>query len=192
MRYLIVMIAMLTFSGAKTQPDLICWQGVKCLKVEDFQGMDKSDSIASAIGMVPKPGALSTIEVKVRSVSYDSINKYRFVGYFNKNLSWIDKEGNLLSHEQTHFNIQELILRRANKRLDSIYRYTGEKVNYDSLMDVLSNEMDNMGNEFDLMTSHGAVVEYNEKWVERIASEVETLDQYGVSCESKTGSGSTH
>ncbi|MFY0652969.1 MAG: hypothetical protein JXQ96_13085 [Cyclobacteriaceae bacterium] len=132
-----------SLSIAQKQYDPICWTGVKCLKVSDFRGNAVVDSISAIIGG-KKPAGLSSLPIEHHIVEYDTINLYRLVGYFERDLSWLDEDGALLSHEQTHFNIQQLVIRRTNKLLDSIFYNAGTKINYDSLFNEIMISLDSL------------------------------------------------
>lgn len=162
----------------------ICWNGISCLAIDDFKlnrYSSSADSIALLLGG-KKPSALSSIVIKHHKVSYDTINKYRLKGVFEKNLSWLNINKSLLLHEQTHFNINQLMLRETNKVLDSVFHNSGTKLNYDSLINRTYKQLDSLQNKFDKETNSGADIHSNKEWADMIGKLVVKLDEYGIEC----------
>lgn len=152
--------------------NLIPYSEIHKLKTDDFLSF-------STPGSSKKAYTVLKYETKT-VVSNDSIVEFRLVCYFVRNQSWMkEKSTSLLSHEQTHFDIGELYMRKL--------RMLVLKVKYSpsvSIKRLIDNKLDSLmkaeqiQEKYDLETNHSLNKEKQKEWEIRIQKELNDLSEY--------------
>lgn len=105
---------------------------------------------------------------------------YELNSYFNPAKSWVkDKTDLILGHEQGHFDIAEIYIR---KLYQAVKQYTFNKKTYKTdLRDIyqrIVKEKDSFQNEYDAATHHSINVEQQKIWEAKIKATLKELDDY--------------
>ncbi len=105
---------------------------------------------------------------------------YELNSYFNPAKSWVkDKTDLILGHEQGHFDIAEIYIR---KLYQAVQAYTFNKKTYKTdLRDIyqrIAKEKDDFQNEYDAATHHSINVEQQKIWEAKIKATLKELDAY--------------
>ena len=178
MRSLLVlmMIAAFAIANADAQPkdcaNCIPWTVNRKLKWSDFQGKPKQLSPNEALtdsGM--------SIELKCDGTTSKAVVRC----YFNPNSSWTKStdSDHLLRHEQLHFDITELFVRKLRKQLakfgddcEALAKHIDEyyKRNY--------KEFVAYQDQYDHETQHSLDKEKQAYWEEKVARELAELNSY--------------
>ena len=107
--------------------------------------------------------------------------QYELFALFDKKKSWTVSDSKaLLAHEQVHFDISELVLRKMRKKFLEHNFKDLNGVNYmiDSTFEEASNERDRLNREYDKETNHSRNKEQQLEWQKRIEEEIEELSDY--------------
>lgn len=138
------------------------------LETSDFKGPIKYQ------GTMAGAAITSNFELVKDSVS----NKLYFVAFMRKDLSFINYEKvansveGTLKHEQLHFDIAELIARKANKLLFN------KKSNSVKIEIKMEKELRKLQDKFDNETFHGNNESKNNYYTFYIEEELEKLDEF--------------
>lgn len=101
---------------------------------------------------------------------------------FSINTSWVIKKyetGELLKHEQLHFDIIELFARKLRKRiLNTKITTKGTQEQLKKLQTDLQNEENAYQNLYDKQTDHSRNKQKQKEWGEKIAKELKELEDY--------------
>src|SRR3989338_1059102 len=118
--------------------------------------------------------------------------------YFYKNLSWVKSEHasdmSLLNHEQKHFDITEIQVRKTNEIVaaeflgkqfacpsgQSQYDAINEKISQDlqSAIDQITQETSQMNLDYDAQTNHGMDPQMQQEWDDYIANLLDYYDTF--------------
>lgn len=157
---------MLAFSPSQ-ELQKISWKEHQQLTWEDFQGSPQRGSRYAA-------SASTGIHFTYSYSSGKEIQlQYSVTSFFNKNESWVLPEradANLLGHEQTHFDITELHARILRKRLAEKKFSKNIKSEIERIYLQVEHERKKMQNRFDSETKHGADLQKERYWEEKIAA----------------------
>ncbi len=150
---------------------LIIWSSDRKLAWEDFKGVKKDSSFTTA-------ETLSGISL----IPYSSDNKnykYKVYAYFDIYNSFTNNNDNedLLRHEQLHFDISELFARKIRKEFDLESKKTTNP-RYMKIYKRLMSEYKHYQFLYDLETTHGVILDEQEKWQKKVALELDSLKQY--------------
>jgi hypothetical protein len=174
----IIVVVVFQFSTdalSQTSDSLKCWSNEDRLKWSDFRGVKPTDAnsshlkAASAIRMIPTPFRKGDI------LSY----KVKLV--FRKYEAWkTDTTEYLLAHEQLHFDIAELSVRKLRKAIRGIARANPNPTSEDffSVIEKAYVESGNMQAAYDEDTAHGVITEAQAKWKEKVCLELKKLQDF--------------
>lgn len=110
----------------------------------------------------------------------DSIS-FKINNYFNRNKSWVLKNSltdDLLQHEQLHFNIDQLYVRKMRKKVIELRISKAEEAKYYQVINELIQERNIVQKEFDDETAHSLVTKNQKKWELKICKELVDLKKY--------------
>jgi hypothetical protein len=157
-----------------SKPNSIAYNKQKPLRYEDFTGPADAKGFemaatVSGIGVTYTP----------QSVNGQLVINVTVTPFFNKGLSWFKpagKKANVLSHEQTHFDITALY---ACKLINTLRNTTFTKDNYDALLEQLriKNQKESIEEEdaYDKETSHGTLSAKQQAWEKKIKEKLKTV-----------------
>lgn len=148
-------------SKVSTKEDgLILWNAETHLTWDDFQGTPDSTSSYKA---------MTYSRIKTKSELFDDSIVFEISCRFTCNKSWSkDKESaKLLSHEQLHFNISELITRKIRKGYlahASKDIHKTAKILNDLYSKCVNDTLNSINNKYDTETAHGTIEKKQKEW----------------------------
>jgi hypothetical protein len=154
----------------------IIWNNDYKLKWSDFKGIPDKNSSYNAV---------TSSRLQVKDIQYSNeIVEYELMAVFQKNKSWTKSDGiDLLAHEQLHFDIAELVMRKARKKFLEHKFENLEGVNnmINLIIKQAGQEGFELGEQYDNETEHGIHKENQKKWQKKIENELDALKQYSPS-----------
>jgi len=175
---LIIMLGNGSAQAQETCKDCIAWSATRPLVWDDFRGRPNAASHNKAVtdsGM---------------SITFSCENRKAVVGlnvYFNPNRSWtkVTDSDHLLAHEQLHFDITELFVRKLRKQLAAlgtdcaqVNKYIQDYYdrNYEALMQYQQ--------KYDKETRHSIDAVEQKRWEAKVAAEMKALAEFSSKEES--------
>ena len=158
----------------QTNSDTIVWSEHNELQWSDFKG--KSDTISNH-------KAMTYVQVTLNPKEYSDSIVIHVKTLFFRNKSWTKNNESieLLSHEQLHFNIAELISRKIRKQFSS-YEYSDVNLAYKILQEIYDDHYPKMLREYnykyDHDSNHGTIKEQQREWELKIAKELKEMKEY--------------
>lgn len=161
--------------------DTLFWNKTNKLKYDDFKSNADTINFKNifAYSMLVSPinwyGKNDTIYIKIKN---GFIKQQSFFIRGNKN-----EDDNLLSHEQGHFNIQEIELRRFIKALFSVtyQNYNQFRDYYTKQLTLYKERKKIVQKQYDSETDLSRNVVKQKEWNEKIAKELKELENYSNS-----------
>ncbi|REC78670.1 DUF922 domain-containing protein [Chryseobacterium elymi] len=121
----------------------------------------------------------------VKSTNSKSPVKIEVTAIFNEDRSWKDvKRINdyILLHEQKHFDIAELFVRKFRKEIQEKIKTSGDyDKNFNAVYSKISNDYKNFQMSYDRITQHGMNKEKQAEYNAIIAEELDHLKSYKAS-----------
>jgi hypothetical protein len=121
----------------------------------------------------------------VKSTNPKSPVKIEITAIFNEDMSWKDvKRINdyILLHEQKHFDIAELFVRKFRKEIAEKIKTSGDyNKNFNAVYSRISNDYKNFQMSYDKITEHGMNKEKQAEYNAHIAEELDNLKSYKAS-----------
>ncbi|SFS80998.1 DUF922 domain-containing protein [Lutibacter maritimus] len=159
---------------------IIEWDENQKLTWSDFLDKpDENDSVGDALTSYKIEIVPSNVVVDEN----DRIQNFRNLtvkANFYKYHSWyIENTDDLLEHEQLHFDIAELFARKMRKEFIKMQNDNESKFDiYSNCYSRLWKECRIMQQQYDYETSHGREKAMNQKWFDKIRSEINKLNEY--------------
>ena len=156
-------LLMMCFGGAAQNTDTIHWRSDYKLKWEDFQGIPDTTT---------NWGAITTTSFSYKIIIENGYKVVKTTSLFLKKSSWVRLNYvNIISlrHEQTHFDINELILNRFC--LEIKQRKFTENTSNDEIKkigDDYCNQVKLMEHDYDLETNYGHDEIKQDEWTKKI------------------------
>ena len=161
---------------AQENSSSIIWSEVQKLKWKDFQGTPQKDSSHFAISST---GSVFTTYIEEGKDS--AIITFETYATFNRDSSWGKKWGRssyLLKHEQTHFDITELFVRKLRKALTE-YHFSGNyKSEIQRMVAYFDHERNKKQDQYDYETRHSLNEAEQVKWNQYIADELKRFESF--------------
>ena len=101
--------------------------------------------------------------------------------HFYPEKSWykFDKnDSHILAHEQLHFNITELFVRKFRQRIEDVKVSNNVREQLKTIHNKINNEVSEMQNKYDAETNHSRNVEAQVKWQLFVEAELNKLSKY--------------
>ncbi|MGC5746591.1 DUF922 domain-containing protein [Chryseobacterium sp. NFX27] len=121
----------------------------------------------------------------VKSTNPKSPVKIEIMAIFNEDRSWKDvKKINdyILLHEQKHFDIAEMFVRKFRKEIQEKIKTSGDyNKNFKAVYSKISNDYKNFQMSYDRITEHGMNKEKQAEYNAIIAEELDNLKSYKAS-----------
>jgi hypothetical protein len=162
----------------KVPPMSILWSATRRLTWADFQGSPQMTSEAAAI---------TAYAITYEATCDGSSLSARIVSAFLPEQSWVKpallvrspQSDNALNHEQTHFDLSEVSVRRMRKKLkdlDNPCRRPPDDLY--ALVDPIISEDGEAQRRYDLESSHGRDAAGQAKWDATVARDLRALARY--------------
>ena len=158
-------------SAVVDERSTITWNEFYKLQWHDFQGDPQESSIGDA-GTV--------VQIKAKPYLVKKQVRYDVYALFNRKKSWArDYSESLLAHEQLHFDIAELYARKIRKKIRELNdRGVNDVKKYNTAIQFLLQESNEVDAQYDLETLHGALSKKQASWVKKVKGELAALNQY--------------
>lgn len=121
----------------------------------------------------------------VKSSNPKSAVKIEITAIFNEDRSWKDSKrmsDYILLHEQKHFDIAELFVRKFRKEVEEKIKTSGDyDKNFKAVYHKISNDYKNFQISYDKITEHGMNKEKQAEYNALIAEEIDQLKSYKAS-----------
>lgn len=178
---LILILFLGFFSNAKSQQlqEKIPWEEGVSLNWNDFKAKSPENSKFKA-----NTNTGITYSWGLRIEKGNETLTYEVHSFFYPKLSWVEqgsKNNHLLQHEQTHFDITELHVRKLRKGLYEIeLNQLNQNVRkiLNDLYETIENERSLMQEEYDRQTNHSLNREAEVKWQKLVREELFKLKSY--------------
>ncbi|MBL7833916.1 MAG: DUF922 domain-containing protein [Cyclobacteriaceae bacterium] len=157
---------------------LKCWEEGNKLIWTDFKGTKPNSQELSPLK------AISAIKIIPLAVRKNGKLHYDIKLSFARYESWIiEKSEQLLKHEQLHFDIGELSVRKLRKKLFEISEVKLNPTYQDFFpaIEAAYHETAQMHEAYDNETSHGLIIEIQNEWEARVNQELNSLRQFSSS-----------
>lgn len=158
-------------SSNNSTPQAIEWNEFYELRWDDFAGKRPGDAAGDA-GTV--------VQIKARPFLIKDKVHYDVYALFVKEKSWAEAyTAPLLAHEQLHFDIAELYARKIRKKISELQAENVKDVDaYNLSIQELLQESNEIDMQYDVETLHGAMVEKQKEWTERVNAELNGLRKF--------------
>ncbi len=158
---------------------IIFWDEDNKLTKSDFKGSVIDSIKTKQFGITPT--AVSFIGLSIIYKHVQGNLQVSIKSYFDRNKSFYrDSIGkSTLDHEQCHFDISELYVRKMRKKISNLKRkniYTEKAFN--AVIDSLNVERYKYNDKFDFDTFYGSIESVQNEWIERIQSELNELSDF--------------
>lgn len=157
--------------------DTILWSSEYKLKWADFQSSpDKKSPFSALSHCLFDYKSVPTFENQMMVLNI------RIFACFAKKGSWVQsdkKQDILLSHEQLHFDICELYVRRLRKKIsETKFNLLHSDVQFKELFDEAWKSYQDAQNRYDEESEHGLVDEYQKSWATQVRIELDELKEF--------------
>ncbi|MGK6341293.1 DUF922 domain-containing protein [Chryseobacterium sp. DT-3] len=159
----------------------IIWQEDRKLVWDNFKSSVNRESILNVAAYTHCGWEYSV----VKSTNPKSPVKIEITAIFNEDRSWKDvKKINdyILLHEQKHFDIAELFVRKFRKEIEEKIKTSGDyDKNFKTVYSKISNDYKKFQMSYDRITQHGMNKEKQAEYNAIIAEELDNLKSYKAS-----------
>jgi predicted secreted Zn-dependent protease len=170
--FLFLLFPLIAVQGQNDE-DLIQWTASRKLTWADYKARPDKNSDAAAS---------TTTTIAVSYNMKEGSFSYAITCKFSRDLSWgLHKTDYILSHEQGHFDIAEIIARKLNKALGE-YQFNKKTYQKDlsKIYNTLMKEKEDMQNTYDRETNHSIKKKEQAAWLEKIATLLDELDEFAT------------
>ncbi len=178
---LLFIVSNTEYTYSQSRSDTLIWSDNQQLEWSDFQG--KMDTIITTDANSTAKAA-SSISFMYSETYFNEENWgwcYKIVAIFIPKDSWcLDKNDILLQHEQLHFDIMELTIRKLRKR---VYELDGilSETRFQEIINLAESEFNLQSDNYDKETLFGTDIKQQLFWENKIARELKELEKYKLS-----------
>ena len=166
------------FFNCFSQKNELIWDSDLKLKWSDFRG-SVNDTILTSNSM--EPNAVSFIGFSLQYLTKNNRLELIIKTYFDMNESYYRDtlQAKLLEHEQCHFDIAELYVRKMRRSI-KLLQQKGifDRAKFSKIIDSLDVARMDENRQFDEDTFYGTFLADQEKWVTKIKEELLELKEY--------------
>ena len=162
----------LALSNEPTQAHrFVEWHANRKLTWNDFQGTPPPN---------PKAAALTSTAIKIDFGYYHEALEYHLYCRFDQDASWGKiRTGQVLAHEQGHFDIAEIYARKLNKALSKFTPDPSQiKREVNAIYDDMMKRYYEAQDDYDLQTNFSIDIRQQQDWLKQIAKDLEDLRAY--------------
>ena len=174
---LVITFCVLMFTLTPPNDEVITWRDDIKLSWKNFKGDPKPDSNAVAVTASGITFEYSVKETQSRIVSFTTTIK----AHFYPNKSWYIKEradNHILAHEQLHFDITELHVRKFRKEVAQLKVSPRLKNELRRLHEKINTDLATMQNLYDTESDNSINKEAQAKWQLFVKKELKALEYY--------------
>lgn len=175
-KYLLIGLLFL-FVGPTSNDETMTWNEARKLSWADFKASPdpKSDAVALTASGITFGYSVKTSNKRI--VGYTTTVE----AHFYPTKSWYIKEKGddyVLGHEQLHFDITELYVRKFRQQLERLVVNQNIKKQMKQIHVAINEALDKTQKEYDAQTNHSINIEAQKYWETFIAEELKNLDKY--------------
>lgn len=178
MKYLsIVLISICLYFPHILEEQTIPWQSSYKLSWDDFKGNPQTDTDAVA---VTASGITFSYSVQTKDSKIISFNT-KAEAHFYPDKSWYLKDRAntyILAHEQLHFDITELHVRKFRKQIEFINVSQNLRSDLDQLHQKINKALYAMQKQYDSESNNSINKEQQAHWIEFVYEELKKLENY--------------
>jgi len=156
---------------AQESRSMLEWNEFYRLSWSDFEGAPVEGTFGDAG---------TAVHIKAKPYYSGDALKYDVYAYFNRAKSWArDTSASLLAHEQLHFHIAELYARKIRKKIAALSAAGNNDIEvYNSAIRKILQESNEVDEQYDLETLHGALPKKQAAWEKKVHEELLLLKDY--------------
>jgi hypothetical protein len=174
-KYLIISILFLFV--ASSNEETITWNDTHKLTWEDFKGSPNPNSDAVALTASGITFGYSVKTTGKRIIDYSTSVEAHF--YPNKSWYFSEKANDyILAHEQLHFDITELYVRKFREQLERLVVNQNIKIQMNQIHVAINEALDKTQKTYDQQTNHSINVDAQNYWENYIKEELKKLEKY--------------
>lgn len=175
-KHLIISILFL-FVGLSSNEETLTWNDARKLTWEDFKASPNPNSDAVALTASGITFGYSVKTTGKRIIDYSTSVEAHF--YPNKSWYLSEKADDyILAHEQLHFDITELYVRKFRAQLERLVVNQNIKIQMNQIHVAINEALDKTQKTYDEHTNHSINVEAQEYWENYIKEELKKLEKY--------------
>ncbi len=176
-KQLIVCFLFLFIGKNISNEETMTWNESRKLTWSDFKANpdENSDAVALTASGITFGYSVKTSGRRIIDFSYTA------EAHFYPNKSWYIKnkgDNYILSHEQLHFDITELYVRKFRQELERLVVNQNVKQQMNQIHLAINEALDKTQGNYDAQTNHSINVEAQKYWQNFIEQELEKLDKY--------------
>ena len=176
LKYFIICIVFL-FVGNNPNEETMTWSESRKLTWADFKATPDANSDAVALTASGITFGYSVKTSGKRIVDFS----YSVEAHFYPRKSWYLKDkgdDHILRHEQLHFDITELYVRKFRQHLKRLVVNQNVKEQMNQIHVAINEALDETQKKYDAQTKHSINVEAQRYWESYVAEELKKLDTY--------------
>ncbi|MFC0605185.1 DUF922 domain-containing protein [Winogradskyella pulchriflava] len=176
LKYVIVCVVFL-FVGMTSNEETMSWNETQKLTWADFKASPDPNSDAVALTASGITFGYSVKTSGRRIIAFTTTVE----AHFYPNKSWYIKDrgdDHILRHEQLHFDITELYVRKFKQQLERLVVNQNIKEQMAQVHTAINEALGKTQKEYDAQTNHSINVEAQRYWESFIADELKKLDEY--------------
>ncbi len=173
----LIFLVFLCFVGNFSNDETIKWSDTKKLTWEDFKGNPNPHSDAVALTASGITFGYSVKTSGKRIIDYATSVE----AHFYPNKSWYLSEkadDHILAHEQLHFDITELYVRKFREQLERLVVNQNIKIQMNQIHVAINEALDNTQKVYDEQTNHSINIDAQNYWENYIKEELKKLEKY--------------
>lgn len=177
LKHIAILLCLVLVTTIKVEPETISWKSSRKLTWADFKGKPKKGTSAVAL---TASGITFGYSVQTRGGNITSFEP-RVYAHFYPEKSWVIKEGAtdyILAHEQLHFDITELYVRKFREAISKLRVSNSIKKQLEALHQQVNEKLNETQTLYDSQSNHSINKEAQKEWESFIAIELKKLEQY--------------
>ena len=177
MRYHLFLIALFLCLTAPDNEVTLMWRDNLKLTWNDFKGEKNRETDAVAVTASGITFSYSVRKSNIRIVDF----KAKIEAHFYPNKSWVIKQladDYILAHEQLHFDITELHVRKFRKQVSAVKATQNLGSVLDRLHLNINKELAAMQNQYDRESNNSINKDAQAKWIVFVAKELKKYEAY--------------
>lgn len=176
LKHFIICLAFL-FIGTATNEKTMTWNESRKLTWADFKASPNPNSDAVALTASGITFGYSVKTSNSRIIDFSTSIEAHF--YPNKSWYIVEKADDyILGHEQLHFDITELYVRKFRQQIERLVVNQNIKKQMEQIHVAINDALDKTQKKYDLQTRHSINVEAQKYWQKFIKEELDKLDKY--------------
>ncbi len=156
---------------------VISWSESYTLSWSDFKAKPNNSIEAVALTASGITFGMSISKTDNEVVSF----KANIQAHFYPEKSWYKSDradANILAHEQLHFNITELFVRKFRQRIEHLKVSNSVRDKLKTIHKTINKELSQMQDEYDTETNHSRNIEMQAKWKNLVSEELKMFYKY--------------